>query len=118
MVHLVYDVGCSWFIHFLERVAENDTLSWDEKMKLIVSVGKWHLAAHVDGCFTQFSLNFVQGAGVVDGEIMETVWSKLNSTGITARAMTAGHRRVAINRQIGDINFKKMISMGMLSLFI
>jgi hypothetical protein len=118
MVHLVYDVGCSWFINFFKRVAENSTLSWDDRMKVIVSVGKWHLSAHVDSCFCQFSLNFVTGAGLIDGEVMETIWSQLNAMAIMARAMTAGHRRAVINRQLGDMNFKKMISMGMMSLSI
>jgi hypothetical protein len=48
----------------------------------------------------------------MDGEIMETVWSQLNSPAMTAHAMTIGHRRQFLNEQIGDMNFKKMISMG------
>jgi len=40
---------------------------------LIVAVGKWHLASHVEGCFNQYSLNFVKGAEPIDGEIMERV---------------------------------------------
>jgi len=111
-VHLIYDAACSWIINFFQRVAENNTLSFDEKTSLVVAVGKWHLAAHVDSCFCQFSLNFIKGAGHIDGEVMETVWSQLNGSAITARSMTAGHRRTALNKQIGDINFKKMISMG------
>jgi len=30
------------------------------------------------GCFPKFSLNFVEGAGEVDGEILETLWSPLD----------------------------------------
>jgi hypothetical protein len=111
-IQLIYDISCSWFKNFLKRVEENDTLVWDEKLELIVAVGKWHLANHVDGCFVQHSLNFMKGAGHVDGEIMETVWSQLNGPATTARSMTAGHRRAALNIQIADMNFKKLIAMG------
>jgi len=113
-VGLAYDIGCNWCIHFLERVRENPTLDFDETTNLVVSVGKWHLAGHVEGCFNRYSLNFVKGAGRIDGEIMERIWSQLNRPAITARSMTDGHRRAALNTQIADINFKKMISMGKL----
>jgi hypothetical protein len=107
-----YDVACQWWKYFLRRVAENPTLTFDEKVDIIVGVGKWHLSAHVKGCFCQWSLNFIKGAGYMDGETMETVWSQLNPAAITARSMTHGHRRTALNEHIGDMNFKKMISMG------
>jgi len=44
---------------------------------LIPAVGKFHLAAHVPSCFAKFSLNFVQGAGQLDGEILETLCQSL-----------------------------------------
>jgi hypothetical protein len=109
---LNYDIGCQWWINFLWRTANCPELDWDERMKLIVAVGKWHLAAHVKDCFCQFSLNFIKGAGHLDGEIMETIWSKLNEPGRTARSMTLAYRSEFLNRFIQDINFKKMLSMG------
>jgi len=111
-VGFTYDIACTWWINFLERVRENPTLDFDETTDVIVAVGKWHLAGHVEGCFNRYSLNFVKGAGRIDGEIMERVWSQLNGPAITARSMTDGHRRAALNTQIADMNFKKMISMG------
>jgi len=111
-VLLNYDIGCEWWIHFLWRTQHCEGLDWDEKTELIVAVGKWHLAAHVKDCFCKFSLNFIKGAGHLDGEIMETIWSKLNEPGRTARAMTLAHREEFLNRFIQDINFKKMVSMG------
>lgn len=63
-------------------------------------------------CFCKFSLNFILGAGHLDGEIMETIWSKLNEPGRTARSMSLAHREEFLNHFIRDINFKKMLSMG------
>jgi hypothetical protein len=111
-VLLVYDIGCEWWINFLKRVTLSPGLTWDKKRGLIVAVGKWHLAAHVKECFCKFSLNFIKGAGHLDGEIMETVWSKLNQPGRTARSMSLAYREEFLNRFIRDMNFKKMVSMG------
>jgi len=109
---LVYDIGCEWWINFLKRVEICDGLTWDVKRKLIVAVGKWHLAVHVKDCFCKFSLNFIIGAGHLDGEIMETVWSQLNAPGRAARAMSLAYRQQFLDHHIRDMNFKKMISMG------
>jgi len=34
----------------------------------------------------KFSLNFVQGAGQLDGEILETLWSEFNKVSASARS--------------------------------
>jgi len=112
-ITLAYDIGCDWSKNFYRRAAQNDTLRFDQRVGLSVAVGKWHLASHVEGCYNKFSLNYMKGVGHMDGEIMETVWSQLNGRAIGARCMTLGHRRAVLNRHIGDMNFKKMISMGM-----
>lgn len=111
-VLLAYDIGCEWWINFLKRVALSPGLSWDERTKLTVAVGKWHMLTHVEDCFCKFSLAFIIGAGHLDGEIMETVWSKLNEASRTARSMTLAHRLLFLTLHILDINFKKMVSMG------
>ena len=52
---------------------------------------KFHLADHVDGCFSKWSLNFMKGAGHIDGEIMETLWSGMNKVSGAARSMSKAH---------------------------
>ncbi|KAG1730928.1 hypothetical protein EDD22DRAFT_788602, partial [Suillus occidentalis] len=44
----------------------------------------FHLSAHKLPCFVRFSLNFVNGAGQVDGEILETLWAPFNKISPTA----------------------------------
>jgi hypothetical protein len=107
-----YDIGCKWWINFLKRVEGSPKLDWDERRRLIVAVGKWHLASHQRDCFCKFSLNFIIGAGHLDGEIMETIWSQLNDPARRARSMTLAHRLVFLEQHIRDMNFKKMVSMG------
>lgn len=117
-VHQIYDIACQSSVKFAERVAHSEGLSWEDGVRLIALVGKWHLAGHVDGCFARHSLNFVRGVGNVSGEIVETNWSSLNSAAIMARVMSSGHRTEFLTRHLVDVNFKKMISMGELALHI
>ena len=65
---IIYDVASQWFLNFHRRVQDNPFSTLGPISDLIPAVGKFHLAAHVPGCFTKFSLNFVQGAGQLDGE--------------------------------------------------
>src|ERR1700678_4672415 len=76
---LVYDVNCQYLVHFNDRLDNVSDYLWrDPEMKLLGAVGKFHLADHVDSCFSKWTLNFMKGAGHIDGEIMETLWSGLN----------------------------------------
>src|SRR5882724_5641615 len=75
---IIYDVACQWSIKFHRCVQDSHFLSLPHITDLIPVVGKFHLAAHVPRCFARFSLNFVQGAGQLDGEILETLWSEFN----------------------------------------
>jgi hypothetical protein len=54
----------------------------------------------------------MQGAGHLDGEIMETIWSQFNKCAVTARSMSNAHRWEFLNDHMRDINFKKMVGMG------
>lgn len=56
---------------------------------------------------------FMQGAGWVDGEIIETLWSLLNVASTSARGMSSPHRQELLDFQMSDCNFMKMIRMGM-----
>ena len=87
---VIYDIACQWCIHFWERVYNNPHLNigqWTED-QLIAAVGKFHLSAHVSGCFAKFSLNFIRGIGQGDGEILETLWSLFNMFSSSTRAMS------------------------------
>ena len=47
-------------------MSESEFLDLLDSMEITGAVGKWHLAAHIPECFSKFSLNFVEGAGVMD----------------------------------------------------
>lgn len=108
---VIYDIACQWSIHFAERVQRSTSLSLSEKMKIFAAVGKFHLGAHVKECFSKFSLNFLEGAGLIDGEIVETTWSNLNHVASSTRVMSKGHRREVLDAHMREANWKKLTGM-------
>ena len=109
----IYDIICSFAKNFLKRVSESDTLDIRPDLELIYAIGKFHLGAHIQECFPLFSLNFVHGAGQIDGEIIETLWSNLNKAAGSTRTMSQAHRQEVLDNYINDSNWKKLINAGM-----
>lgn len=107
-----YDVGCQWSINFLNRVKTSNHLSLPPGLDVISAVGKFHLGAHIPECFALYSLNFVDGAGQQDGEIIETLWSDTNRFSGSLRAMSKAHRHEVLDDIMRDSNWKKMVNMG------
>jgi hypothetical protein len=109
---LIYDVICQWWKHFDRRVEESSTLTLPQNLSIIPAIGKFHLGGHVPECFAIFSLNFIQGAGQQDGEILETLWSSLNKISGSIRSMTKAHRQEVLDAHMRDSNWKKLVGMG------
>ena len=101
---IIYDVACQWSINFHQCVQDSHFLSLPQLTHLIPAVGKFHLEAHVPSCFAKFSLNFFQGAGQLDGEILETLWSEFNKVSASARSMSKAHRAEVYDDHMRDSN--------------
>lgn len=110
---LIYDIMCQYLVNFDHRVGDSpDYLSLDPDMKIFGAIGKFHLSDHVDSCFSKWSLNFMKGAGHIDGEIMETLWSGMNKVSGAARSMSKAHRQETLDNYMRDANWKKMVGIG------
>lgn len=110
---LIYDINCHYLVHFHERLADvPEYLSLDPDVTVLGAIGKFHLADHVDSCFSKWTLNFMQGAGHIDGEIMETLWSGMNKVSAAARSMTKSHRQETLDDYMRDSNWKKTVGIG------
>ena len=81
-------------------------------MDITGAVGKWHLAAHILECFPKFSLNFVEGAGQVEGEILETLWSRMDEVVGLAQSMSIAHHQETVDENMNDNNWWKIIRIG------
>lgn len=110
---LIYDVYCQYGVRFDDRLRDvSKYLSRDPEMKMLGAIGKFHLADHVDSCFSKWSLNFIKGAGHIDGEIMETLWSGMNKVSGAARSMSKAHRQETLDDYMRDSNWKKTVRIG------
>ena len=111
-VLLEYDIACSWSKNFLSRVTGSNHLQIPN-VKIIPAVGKFHLGAHAAKCFSNFSLNFIHGAGQQDGEVLETLWPPINHISTSARLMSKSARREILDDIMRDSNFKKLVGIGL-----
>ena len=110
---VIYDINCQYLVHFQDRIDKvPEYLELDPEMKVLGAIGKFHLADHVDSCFSKWSLNFMKGAGHIDGEIMETLWSGMNKVSAAARTMTKAHRQETLDDYMRDSNWKKTVRIG------
>jgi hypothetical protein len=112
----IYDVACQWSRNFRRRVRGSKYLEIPSGLQITPAVGQWHLGAHVVDCFPKFSLNFIQGIGQVDGEILETLWSITNKVSGTTWAMGKSHRSEVLDDVMYDSNWKKWIGIGKVTL--
>lgn len=109
---VIYDVACQWSKKFEARVENARFLHIPPAMETIPAVGKFHLNAHKLSCYPRFSLNYVEGAGHVDGEILETLWAPLNKIAPSARSMSAAFRQETYDAHMQDSNWKKLLQLG------
>ncbi len=83
-----------------------------DTLTIIQAIGLWHVHGHKEECLYRFASTYIPGVGVVDGEILETLWSLLNRISRTCRGMTTAHRTEVLDDHMGDSNWKKTINMG------
>ena len=104
---LYYDIVCQYIIHFFYRIGHllPDGLDVD------AAIGLFHVHAHKEDCFFRFASTFIPGAGIVAGEILESLWSTLNTISPSARTATLAHRTELLDDHTTDSNHKKMLGM-------
>ncbi|KAI0089035.1 hypothetical protein BDY19DRAFT_890530 [Irpex rosettiformis] len=111
---IIYDVCCQWKKKFMHRLTANPTISLPPSIlmsgDITYAVGKFHLSAHIDECYAAHTLNYILGAGQIDGELMETIWGPLKGVVQTMRSMSLEHRKEAMDQQFFNHNWKKLIS--------
>ncbi len=106
-----YDINCQYNKHLRVRVDRSRFLEMVPELTIIPGIGLWHVHGHQDSCYVRYASNFIEGIGRIDGEIMETLWSRLNLISPAARGMSSPHRKECLDYQMNDSNFCKMIRM-------
>ncbi|KAK7694425.1 hypothetical protein QCA50_001611 [Cerrena zonata] len=112
VVLLLYDIMCQFWVNFRRRLsAMPSELKLPDGVEFKRGIGLFHVHGHVKECFARYAPTFIKGAGMLDGEIIETLWSLLNYTASSARAMSWFHRQEYIDAHMCDSNWKKLIGM-------
>ena len=109
LVMLFYDVVCQYHVKLMQRMAEGKFLGLPDGTKIHYGIGVWHIHGHQKSCYCRFSPLFIEGAGNIDGELIETLWAPLNEAAGTLRSMSTAHRQETLDVLMNDSNWKKLI---------
>jgi len=105
---LIYDIVCQYIVHLRDRIGH--LLPPD--LNIDAAIGLFHVHGHKDTCFFRYATSFIPGAGIVAGEILESLWSVLNAVTPAMRTATLAHRAEIMDDHMTDSNHKKALSMG------
>ena len=108
----IYDINCQYCIHLLEQIRQSDHLNVPDHVELLHAIGLFQVHGHKDECLYRWATNYVPGAGVVDGEVLETLWSVLNTVSSATRTASLAHRTEILDDHMSDSNWKKMQHIG------
>jgi hypothetical protein len=108
----IYDINCEYCKKLGERIESNEMLSIDDHIILVHAIGLFHIHGHKNDCLYRWATNYVPGAGVVDGEVLETLWSVLNTVSAATRTASLAHRTEILDDHMNDSNWKKMLHIG------
>lgn len=111
-VLMLYDIMCQYSKNLHRRFAGNPFLEFPDNLKIIPGIGLFHVHGHQNSCLVRYAPSFIKGAGQVDGEIIETLWSTLNDTSRTTRTATLAHRTEILDDHMNDSNWKKLTKSG------
>ena len=111
-VHLLYDIYCQWSIHWTERMRVNPHLALPLGIEVDGGISLFHVHGHREECLHRYATYFVPGAAVVDGEVLERLWSVLNLVSQSTHTATLAHHAEILDDHMSDNNWKKMIGIG------
>lgn len=107
-VMFIYDIMCQYFKYLNDRIGH----LLPSELEIDRAIGLFHVHGHKEQCFYRFASSFIPGAGVVAGEILESLWSRLNLITPATRTATLAHRSEVIDDHASDSNHKKALSIG------
>lgn len=104
----IYDLGCLYGIYLLFRIGDK----LPPGLTIEHAIGLFHVHGHKDECFWRFATSFIVHCGIISGEILESLWSELNSISPTARTASLAHRVEILDDHATDSNYRKMLGIG------
>ena len=106
-IMLIYDIVCQYIVHLIHRIGNKLPAG----LTIERAIDHLHVHGHKDDCFYRFITTFIPGAAICAGQILESLWSSLNTISPTARTATLPHRAEILDDHCCDSNYKKMLGM-------
>ena len=106
-VTIIYDIACQYMVYLKDRIGDR----LDPNLDIDGAIGLFHVHAHKDECLFQYATSYIPGSGVTAGEILESMWSTLNSISPTVRTATLAHQAEVLDDHWCDANHKKGINI-------
>ena len=101
----IYDIACQYWQHLLEQIEGNPMLDIPEHLQLLHAIGLFHVHGHKDECLYRWATNYVPGASVVDGEVLETLWSVLNTVSAGTQTVSLAHWTEILDDHMNNSNW-------------
>ncbi|KAI6046584.1 hypothetical protein EDC04DRAFT_2557998 [Pisolithus marmoratus] len=86
-----YDISCSYKKNLRKHIGGSNHIQIPMSICIVPRIGIWHVHRHKKECYACYSPLFIKGAGWVDGEIIETLWSMLNVVSTSTCSMSSPH---------------------------
>lgn len=75
-------------------------------------IPKFHYPAHKEEGHEQYSFNFADRVGLLDGKAIKCVWSAHNTLAGSTKVAGPGTRQDILDNNFGYWNFLKYVSIG------
>jgi Kyakuja-Dileera-Zisupton transposase len=108
----IYDIMCQYWKRLQLWMEESEYLELLLGVTILQAIGLFHVGGHVWECFSCLSLTFIPGAGQIDGEILESLWSVLHEILPSTQNATIAGRIEMLDDHMGDSTFKTMLDIG------
>jgi hypothetical protein len=73
---------------------------------------KFHIAAHIAACQTNFSFNWTPGVSRMGREVPECRWADINCIAASTKEMRPGSHQEVLDNHFGDWNWKKVTAFS------
>lgn len=115
-----YDIACQWTKNLYGRLPDLPALVRPTnlaslKANLEAVIPELHVHSHKPPCPTDFSLNYLEGAGRTDGEAIERLHSMAGPVYASTKQMGPGYRHDSLDTHWQFWNWQKIVGMGTLS---
>lgn len=110
---VLYDINCQYHLNFEHRVQASKWIAYPFDKCMYFGIGAFYISGHIHCCFPWHSPQFIPGARVVDGEVLETLWAVLNKISPSTHTASLATRTEMLEDHMQDSNWKKLTGIGM-----